>query len=333
MKLPVVWATILTASLGLVVARPVAVVAAVLKDNEPIVGAVRANSPIYRFTDFWQSGNPVRELRGEEHLFGANAGDKVLFDFRASVRGFNPVFAIFDPANRQVGFSQHPYFTFVPQSSGYYKLIVMSQDPSAVPNRYLLRATAVPAAGPTQPPSLPPSDGLAADFFSEPPLGETLFFPAPSPAGSGNFSRDGGFLGSPDRSNVSTDGGNFFNSPGGFDRPAVRAPNPSTRSSPTAAGQNCRTYEAGTVMFGSAMAARYYTYCLLPTAVFPTATPSISRPSNSVPLPQPANNSFPVLPAFPASELPGIGSGPVESGGTAPANPGNLRQPSEFYPY
>jgi hypothetical protein len=86
-------------------------------------------------------------------------------------------------------------------------------------------------------------------------------------------------------------------------------------------------------MFGSAMAARYYTYCLLPTAVFPTATPSISRPSNSVPLPQPANNSFPVSPAFPASESPGIGSGPVESGGTAPANPGNLRQPSEFYPY
>jgi hypothetical protein len=332
MKSPVVWATIFIASFALVVAKPVAVVAAVLKDNEPVVGAVRATSPIYRFTNFWESGNPVQELRGEEHLFGANAGEKILFDFRAQVRGFNPVFAIFDPANRQVAFSQHPYFTFVPPSSGYYKLVVMSKDPSAVPNSYLLRATAVPAAGTTQSPSLPPADGLGAGFFSESLLGETPFFLAPSPAASGNFSRDGVFLGSPDRSNVSTDGGNFFNSPFGFDRPAVQSPNPSTstRSSPTAAAQNCRTYEAGTVMFGSAIAARYYTYCLLPTAVFPTATPAIPAPSNAV-TPPPANNSLPVSPANPASTP--AGNGRIESGGTTPVNPGNLQQSDEFYSY
>lgn len=332
MKSPVVWATILTASFALVVAKPIAVVAAVLKDNEPIVGAVRATSPIYRFTDFWQSGNPVRELRGEEHLFGANAGDKVLFDFRAEVRGFNPVFAIFDPANRQVGFSQHPYFTFVPQSSGYYKLIVMSQDPSAVPNRYLLRAKIVPG-GPAIPPSLPSENGSDSGSFGAPLLGETPFSPVPPAAAGGNFSRDGGFFQTPERSNVSTDFSNFFNSPGGFDRPADRPTNSSsnTGSSPLASGQNCRTYSGGTVMFGSAMAARYYTYCLLPTAVFPTAIPSLPAPSNAVTSPQPANNSLPVSPANPASTP--AGNSPIESGDRAPANPDNLQQPDEFYSY
>ncbi|MCC3422175.1 MAG: hypothetical protein JGK28_30935 [Microcoleus sp. PH2017_07_MST_O_A] len=125
MKFSTFWGTILTASIFLVVAKPV--VAAVLKNNEPVVGAVRATSPIYRFTNFWESSNPVQQLRGEEHLFGANTGEKVLFDFRAEVRGFNPVFAIFDSSNRQVGFSQYPYFTFLPASSGYYKVIVMSK--------------------------------------------------------------------------------------------------------------------------------------------------------------------------------------------------------------
>ncbi|MGL5058526.1 MAG: hypothetical protein ACRC62_00995 [Microcoleus sp.] len=321
MKRSLIWTTILTASAWLCVVKPV--VAAVLKDNEPVVGALRANSPIYRFTDFWESGNPVRELRGEEHLFGANAGDKVLFDFRAEVRGFNPVFAIFDPANRQVAFSQHPYFTFVPPSSGYYKIIVMSQDPSTVPNRYLLRAQTV-SGPPARTPSLPPENGSDSGLFGAPPLGETPF------SAGGNFSGDGGFLGPSARSTVSTDGGNFFNSPGGFDRPQNSSN--STGTSPAATGQNCRTYPAGTVMFGSAMAARYYTYCLLPAAVFPTAIPA---PSNAVTLPRSVNNSLPLSPANPASTPAGADNGRIESGGTTPANPGNFSPPSqsEFYPY
>ncbi|MCC3600357.1 MAG: hypothetical protein JGK34_26700, partial [Microcoleus sp. PH2017_26_ELK_O_A] len=256
----------------------------------------------------------------------------------AEVRGFNPVFAIFDSSNRQVGFSQYPYFTFLPAASGYYKVIVMSKDPSTVPNRYSLRATAVPAAGPPQPLSLPTSDGFGsgvAGFESAPMLGETPFFPATN--SSSNFNWDGFFLGTSDRSTVSTDGGNFFNSPGGFERPASQPQNSSNnaRISPPATGRSCRTYPAGTVMFGSAVAARYYTYCLMPAAVFPTATPSTSAPSFTVPSPQPANNSLPVSPANPASLPAGVGSGGVESGGTAPANPGNFRQPSEseFYPY
>ena len=88
-------------------------------------------------------------------------------------------------------------------------------------------------------------------------------------------------------------------------------------------------------MFGAAMAARYYTYCLLPTATIPTATPSIPAFSNTVPSPQPFNNSLPVVPVNPASMPAGVGSGRVESGGAAPANSGNFPQPSqsEFYPY
>ncbi|TAE08794.1 MAG: hypothetical protein EAZ94_24085 [Oscillatoriales cyanobacterium] len=384
MKFSTFWGTILTASIFLVVAKPV--VAAVLKNNEPVVGAVRATSPIYRFTNFWESSNPVQQLRGEEHLFGANTGEKVLFDFRAEVRGFNPVFAIFDSSNRQVGFSQYPYFTFLPASSGYYKVIVMSKDPSMVPNRYSLRATAVPGISPTQPSNLPsavpgisptqpsnlpsavsvtaptqpsnlpsavpgisptqpsnlpPTDGLGSDvagFESAQPFGEVPFLPATNtPAPSSNSSFGGGFVESLERASVSTNFSNSFSSPGGLERPVSQPPNSSnsTFSSPPAAGQNCRTYSAGTVMFGAAMAARYYTYCFLPTAVFPTANPSIPAFSNTVPLPQPVNNSLPVVPVNPASLPAGVGSSPVESGSMAPANPGNFRQPSqsEFYPY
>lgn len=370
MKLSTFWGTILTASIFLVVAKPV--VAAVLKNNEPVVGAVRATSPIYRFTNFWESSNPVQQLRGEEHLFGANTGEKVLFDFRAEVRGFNPVFAIFDSSNRQVGFSQYPYFTFLPASSGYYKVIVMSKDPSMVPNRYSLRATAVsttsptqpsnspsavpgisptqptnlppstvPGISPTQPSNLPPTDGLGSDvagFESAQPFGEVPFLPATNtPAPSSNSSFGGGFVESLERASVSTNFSNSFSSPGGLERPVSQPPNSSnsTFSSPPTAGQNCRTYSAGTVMFGAAMAARYYTYCLLPTAIFPTATPSIPASSNTVPSPQPVNNSLPVFPVNPASMPSGAGSGRVESGGAAPANSGNFPQPSqsEFYPY
>jgi hypothetical protein len=354
MKLSTFWGTILSASICLVVAKPV--VAAVLKNNEPVVGAVRATSPIYRFTNFWESGNPVQQFRGEEHLFGANTGEKLLFDFRAEVRGFNPVFAIFDSSNRQVGFSQHPYFTFVPPSSGYYKLIVMSKDPSMVPNRYSLRATAVSATLPTQPSNLPsavpgisptqasnfpPTDGLGSDvagFESAQPFGEVPFLPATNtPAASSNSNFGGGFVESLERASVSTNFSNSFSSPGGWERPVSQPPNSSnsTFSSPPATGQNCRTYSAGTVMFGSAIAARYYTYCFLPTAVFPTANPSIPAFSNTVPLPQSVNNSLPVPPGNPASLPAGVGSSPVESGSMAPANPGNFRQPSqsEFYPY
>ncbi|WP_293351569.1 MULTISPECIES: hypothetical protein [unclassified Microcoleus] len=339
MKLSTLWGTILTASIFLVVAKPV--VAAVLKNNEPVVGAVRATSPIYRFTNFWESSNPVQQLRGEEHLFGANAGEKILFDFRAEVRGFNPVFAIFDSSNRQVGFSQHPYFTFMPPSSGYYKVIVMSKDPSMVPNRYSLRATAVSATSPTQPSNFPPTDGLSSDvagFLSAPPFGEVPFSPATNtPAVSSNSSFGGGFVESLERASVSTNFSNSFSSPEGLERPVTQPPNSSnsTFSSPQPAGQNCRTYLAGTVIFAGAIAARYYTYCFLPTAVFPTANPSIPAFSNTVPLPQSVNNSLPVPPGNPASLPAGVGSSPVESGGTAPANPGNFRQPSkpEFYPY
>jgi hypothetical protein len=364
MKLSTFWGTILTASIFLVVAKPV--VAAVLKNNEPVVGAVRATSPIYRFTNFWESSNPVQQLRGEEHLFGANTGEKVLFDFRAEVRGFNPVFAIFDSSNRQVGFSQYPYFTFLPASSGYYKVIVMSKDPSMVPNRYSLRATAVSATSPTQPsnlpsavpgisptqptnlpsavpgisPTQPPTDGLGSDvagFESAQPFGEVPFLPATNtPAASGNSNWGGGFVESLERSSVSTNFSNSFSSPGGLERPVSQPPNSSnsTFSSPPTAGQNCRTYSAGTVMFGAAMAARYYTYCLLPTAISPTATPSIPVSSNTVASPQPVNNSFPFPPtANPGSWPAGIGNSVVESGGAAPADSENFRPSSEFYPY
>ncbi|MCC3411567.1 MULTISPECIES: hypothetical protein [unclassified Microcoleus] len=353
MKLSTFWGTILTASIFLVVAKPV--VAAVLKNNEPVVGAVRATSPIYRFTNFWESSNPVQQLRGEEHLFGANTGEKVLFDFRAEVRGFNPVFAIFDSSNRQVGFSQYPYFTFLPASSGYYKVIVMSKDPSMVPNRYSLRATAVsatsptqpsnlpsavPGISPTQPSNLPPTDGLGSDvagFLSAQPFGEVPFLPATNtPAPSSNSSFGGGFVESLERPSVSTNFSNSFSSPGGLERPVSQPPNSSnsTFSSPPTAGQNCRTYSAGTVMFGAAMAARYYTYCLVPTAISPTATPSIPASSNTVASPQPVNNSFPFPPtANPASLPTGIGNSGVERGGTAPVNSENSRPSSEFYPY
>ncbi|MCC3507609.1 MAG: hypothetical protein JGK24_14460 [Microcoleus sp. PH2017_29_MFU_D_A] len=353
MKFSTFWGTILTASIFLVVAKPV--VAAVLKNNEPVVGAVRATSPIYRFTNFWESSNPVQQLRGEEHLFGANTGEKVLFDFRAEVRGFNPVFAIFDSSNRQVGFSQYPYFTFLPASSGYYKVIVMSKDPSMVPNRYSLRATAVsatsptqpsnlpsavPGISPTQPTNLPPTDGLGSDvagFLSAQPFGEVPFLPATNtPAPSSNSSFGGGFVESLERASVSTNFSNSFSSPGGLERPVSQPPNSSnsTFSSPPTVGQNCRTYSAGTVMFVGAMAARYYTYCLLPTAISPTATPSIPASSNTVASPQPVNNSFPFPPtANPASLPAGIGNSRVESGGAAPANSGNSRPSSEFYPY
>jgi hypothetical protein len=338
MKLSTFWRTILTASIFLVVAKPV--VAAVLKNNEPVVGAVRATSPIYRFTNFWESSNPVQQLRGEEHLFGANTGEKIVFDFRAEVRGFNPVFAIFDSSNRQVGFSQYPYFTFVPPSSGYYKLIVMSKDPSVVPNRYSLRVTAVSATSPTQPSNFPPTDGLGSDvagFFSAPPFGEVPFSPATNtPAASSNSNWGGGFVESLERASVSTNFSNSFSSPGGLERPVSQPPNSSnsTFSFPPAAGQNCRTYSAGTVMFGAAMAARYYTYCLLPTAISPTATPSIPASLNTIASPQPVNNSFPFSPTVNPASLPaGIGNTGVESGGASPANSGNSRPSSEFYPY
>ena len=353
MKLSTFWGTILTASIFLVVAKPV--VAAVLKNNEPVVGAVRATSPIYRFTNFWESSNPVQQLRGEEHLFGANAGEKVLFDFRAEVRGFNPVFAIFDSSNRQVGFSQYPYFTFLPASSGYYKVIVMSKDPSMVPNRYSLRATAVPGISPTQPSNLPsavpgisptqpsnlpPTDGLGSDvasFFSAQPFGELPFLPPTNtPAASSNSNFGGGFIESLERASVSTNFSNSFSSPGGLERPVSQPPNSSnsTFSSPPAAGQNCRTYSAGTVMFGAAMAARYYTYCLLPTAISPTATPSIPASLNTIASPQPVNNSFPFFSTVNPASLPaGIGNTGVESGGAAPANSGTSSPSSEFYHY
>jgi hypothetical protein len=353
MKLSTFWGTILTASICLVVAKPV--VAAVLKNNEPVVGAVRATSPIYRFTNFWENSNPVQQLRGEEHLFGANTGEKVLFDFRAEVRGFNPVFAIFDSSNRQVGFSQYPYFTFLPAASGYYKVIVMSKDPSMVPNRYSLRATAVsatlptqpsnlpsavPGISPTQPSNFPPTDGLGSDvagFFSAPPFGEVPFLPVTNtPAASSNSNFGSGFVESLERASVSTNFSNSFSSPGGLERPVSQPPNSSnsTFSSPPATGQNCRTYSAGTVMFVGTMAAHYYTYCLLPTAISPTATPSIPASSNTVASPQPVNNSFPFSPTVNPASLPAaIGNTGVESGGTAPVNSENSRPSSEFYPY
>ncbi|MCC3626358.1 MAG: hypothetical protein JGK06_31535 [Microcoleus sp. PH2017_36_ELK_O_B] len=228
----------------------------------------------------------------------------------------------------------------------------MSKDPSMVPNRYSLRATAVsatsptqpsnlpsavPGISPTQPSNLPPTDGLGSDvagFLSAQPFGEVPFLPATNtPAPSSNSSFGGGFVESLERPSVSANFGNSFSSPGGLERPVSQPPN-FTLSSPSATGQSCRTYSVGTVMFGGAMAARYYTYCLLPTAISPTATPSIPASSNTVASPQPVNNSFPFPPTVNPASLPAvIGNTGVESGGTAPVNSENYRPSSEFYPY
>jgi hypothetical protein len=123
-------AAVLVAGLALT-GIPSTAVAEQLGNNDRIEGAIRRNSPIYRFRNMWSPGSPVEELRGQEYTFSAREGDniQVYLDTNRSY-GFTPVMVLFYGNNKQVAFTQDRSFDYRIPRSGDYKLLVLAKDAS-----------------------------------------------------------------------------------------------------------------------------------------------------------------------------------------------------------
>jgi hypothetical protein len=123
-----------------------------LKDGDRISGFVRGNSSSYQFR------NPARPTvtqagKGEEHTFTAQRGDSIEVVVEAEDgSALRPTLILFDPAGRQVAYSENPnFFKYQVVRAGNYRLLVIGRNASL--GRYSLAidglsqaAAAVPQA-------------------------------------------------------------------------------------------------------------------------------------------------------------------------------------------
>ena len=123
-------AAVLVAGLALT-GIPSSAVAEQIGNNDRVDGAIRRNSPIYRFRNMWVPGSPVEELRGQEYTFSAREGDNIQVYLDTDRRiGFTPVMVLFYGNNKQVAFTQDRSFDYRIPRSGDYKLLVLAKDAS-----------------------------------------------------------------------------------------------------------------------------------------------------------------------------------------------------------
>lgn len=114
-----------------------------VRNNDPVEGVIRSNSPTYRFRNMWSPGTPVEQLRGQEYTFSAEAGEEIEVNLDMDRGGFSPVLVLFHAdSNKQLAYSQENSFTYRIPRSGEYKLLVLAKDASRN-SRYTLEVSGI----------------------------------------------------------------------------------------------------------------------------------------------------------------------------------------------